>query len=172
MKLIELFTEGEVIPFDSKPAIPTNKPVHKTSDKPMPGRKNQDEIDNLVRRYVNLGVGSQILYNNRLAQIIKAPDEHRFIISFDDTGEKKIISKKDNALDLIPTEHLSEVSSGHTLTPFKGSAERKTIRNAKGKALGVLHNTDGIHRVYMIGHPSHKTNHKTEKDALDHINSN
>lgn len=101
MKLTELFNEAEIIPFNRKPSIPTNKPVHK----PMPGQKNQTEIDNLVHKYVNLGVGSQILYDNRLAQIIKVPDDHRYIIKFDDTAEKKIISKKDDALDLIPEEH-------------------------------------------------------------------
>lgn len=105
MKLIDIFAESNIIQFKTKPRIPTNKPIH-VSSKPMPGKDNHAEIENLIHRYVNLGVGDQILYNNRLAQIMKVPDNYRFVIKFDDTGEKKIIAKKDDALDLIPEEQL------------------------------------------------------------------
>ena len=70
----------------------------------LTGDGKQAQIDALVHRFVNLGVGNQILYDNRLDEIIKVPDDHRFIVKFDDTGEKKIIGKKDSALDLIPEE--------------------------------------------------------------------
>jgi hypothetical protein len=109
MKIYEIIKEGDVLPFKTV-SKPSTKPVHIPNPNHLKHNTNQDEIDELVYRYRNLGVGSQILYNNRLAQIIKAPDDHRFIIKFDDTGEKKIISKKDDALDLIPEEHLKEAA--------------------------------------------------------------
>jgi len=72
-----------------------------------PTRMSQDEIDDLMYDYRNLSVGSQLLYNNRLAQIIKTPDADRYVIKFDDTGEKKIIGRKDGNIKLIPEDHLN-----------------------------------------------------------------
>ena len=124
MKLLELFNEGEVVPFSKKAKKPENKPFHipKPSNdreeidweeelkddpdyKPGIGLKDQDDVDELVRWFVNLGPGGHALYDNRLIQIIKAPDDHRFIISFDDTHEKKIIGRWDLKLTPIPKEH-------------------------------------------------------------------
>jgi len=112
MKIIEII-EGNVIPF-KKGVQPKTTPNHDIPQPQVPADPYhyvpQDEIDDLLHRFINLGVGSQVLYSNRLAQIIKTPDEDRFIIKFDDTGEKKIIGRKDAKLSLPPKEHITTIS--------------------------------------------------------------
>jgi len=123
VKIIDILKEGEVIPLFGQDVTfhndhndlpdeedntnPYPKPfLDQLRDEVPPIRMSQDEIDDLMYEYRNLGVGNNILYKNRLAQIVRTPGIDRYIIQFDDTGERKIIGRKDGAISLIPRDQL------------------------------------------------------------------
>ncbi len=111
MKISEILSEGQVIPFIKSHITPKYTPISK--DKLSEPSTEQDNVDNkhydiddeffksagIEPWYTRYGPGDHILYNGRLAQIVKS-SPGSFVIVFDDTRKKIIIGKKDPNIDL------------------------------------------------------------------------